>query len=329
MKKFSRHIITIFLLSASFFSAKGQNVNVTSILDSSRIYIGDQIKYTITVDQPADLRLILPVYRDTLIKNIQILSGPVTDTTTSQKGHIKIIEKYIITSFDSGRYQIPPAYVEVKNENGLKRFYSEYVPLEVMRVRIAPADTTAKIFDIVRPYNAPVTLGDLLPWILIIIVTGALIWLAVRYVRNMRRSANGVQHIIEPDPAHIIAFRELEKLREEQLWQKGDIKSYYTRLTEILRQYLENRYGVFSLEMTTRETLERLIKTGFKKNGNYNRLKGVLTSADLVKFAKYNPEPSEHESLFQASWDFVMATKEEPEPVVQAADQDEKKEEKV
>ncbi len=329
MKKFSRHIITLFLLSASFFSAKGQNVNVTSAVDSSRIYIGDQIKYTITVDQPADLRLILPVYRDTLIKNIQILSGPVRDTTASQNGHIKIIEKYLITSFDSGRYQIPPAYVEVKNENGLKRFYSEYVPLEVMRVRIAPADTTAKIFDIVRPYNAPVTLGDLLPWILIIIVTGAVIWLAVRYVRNMRRSANGVSPVVEPDPAHVIAFRELEKLREEKLWQKGDIKSYYTRLTEILRQYLENRFGVYSLEMTTRETLDKLIKTGFKKNGNYNQLKGVLTSADLVKFAKYNPEPSEHESLFQNSWDFVMATKEEPEPVLQAADQDEKKEEKV
>jgi hypothetical protein len=73
---------------------------------------------------------------------------------------------------------------------------------------------------------------------------------------------------------------------------------------------LENRFRVFSLELTTAETLEALIKTGFKKNGSYNQLKIVLTGADLVKFAKYNPEPSENESHFQNSWDFVLATKE-------------------
>ena len=117
--------------------------------------------------------------------------------------------------------------------------------------------------------------------------------------------------IINPDPAHVIALRELEKLRDEKLWQSGDVKKYYTRLTEVLRQYLENRYRVYSLELTTRETLDALVKTGFKKDGSYNQLKNVLTSADLVKFAKYSPEPSENETVFQESWNFVLATKAE------------------
>ncbi len=75
---------------------------------------------------------------------------------------------------------------------------------------------------------------------------------------------------------------------------------------------MKTDFSVFSLELTTSETLEALVKTGFKKNGSYNQLKGVLTGADLVKFAKYNPEPSENESIFQDSWNFVLATKEEP-----------------
>jgi hypothetical protein len=203
-------------------------------------------------------------------------------------------------------------FVEMKNESGLKRFYSEYALLKVIRVKIAPADTVTKIFDIIKPYRAPVTLGEVLPWVLIAAVIAALAWFVYRYIKKHKRSEQETETIVIPDPAHIIAFHELERLRDEKLWQRGEIKLYYTRLTEILRQYLENRFRVYSLELTTSETLDALYKTGFKKNGSYNQLKSVLNSADLVKFAKYAPEPAEHESIFQDSWNFVLATKEEP-----------------
>ncbi|MDO9341365.1 MAG: hypothetical protein Q7T72_12680, partial [Bacteroidales bacterium] len=297
-------ILSIYLY-ISIISAFSQEVNVTSSFDTSKIFIGDQIKFTITIDQPSDLRLTLPLFKDTLCKNIEILSGPVIDTS-SQGGRIKIIGKYLVTSFDSGFYQIPPVFAEMKNQNGMKRFYSDYSQLEVMRVKIAPPDTTAKIYDIIKPYRAPLTIGEVLPWVLLVALLGTLVWLAIRFIRKLKKSKKGVEAVIDPDPAHIIAFRELEKLREEQLWQKGEIKYYYTKLTEILRQYLENRFRVFSLELTTTETLAALVKSGFKKDGSYNQLKTVLTGADLVKFAKYNPEPPENESHFQNSWDFVL-----------------------
>jgi hypothetical protein len=303
----------IYLFISIISSSFGQDVIVSSSFDTSRIYIGDQINFTVTIDQPADLRLSLPSFKDTLIKNIEILSGPVLDTSSNQNGRVKIIQKYLITSFDSGFYQVPPVFAETKNENGMKRFYSDYSLLEVIRVKIAPADTVTKIFDIVEPYRAPVTVGEILPWVLILTLISALVWFAIRYIGKLKKSANGDEPVLNPDPAHVIALRELERLREEQLWQKGEIKTYYTRLTEILRLYLENRFIVFSLELTTRETLDALLKTGFKKDGSYDQLKTVLTSADLVKFAKYKPEPSEHESLFQDAWNFVFDTKEEEE----------------
>jgi len=307
MKKLT---VSIFLFISILSSSIGQNVNVTSLFDSSEIYIGDQIKYTITIEQPANLKLTLPLFKDTLCKNIEILSGPKVDTLSVQNGRIKIIQKYLITSYDSGLYQLTPVFAETKDAGGMKRFYSDYTRLEVLRVKIAPADTTAKIFDIIRPYKAPVTMGEVLPYLLIAVLLGTATWLAFRYIQKHKKAKAGIETIIPTDPAHVIAFRELEKLKNEELWQKGETKKYYTKLTEILRQYLENRFRVYSLELTTAETLEVLVKTGFKKDGAYNNLKTVLTGADLVKFAKYNPVLSENEIHFQNSWNFVLATKE-------------------
>ena len=303
-------ILSLFLYISIIISSLGQDVKITSSFDSTKIFIGDQVKYTITIDKPVNISLSLPVFKDTICKNIDIISGPKTDSSSSQNGRVKIIQKYVVTSFDSGRYQVPPVFAEVKNSGGLKRYYSDYSLLEVMRIKITPPDTTAKIFDIIQPYKAPVTIGEILPWVLLLILAGALGWAIVRYLKTHKKSESGIESFIPEDPAHVIAFRELEKLKGEELWQKGEIKRYYTRLTEILRQYLENRYSVYSLELTTAETLEALIKTGFRKNGTFNDLKSVLNGADLVKFAKYNPVASENETHFQTSWNFVIATKE-------------------
>lgn len=306
MQKF---IFSLFLFISITSSSFGQEVKVTSSFDSTRIVIGDQIKYTVTVDKPIGLSLNLPVFKDTICKNIDIVSGPKIDSVAGQNGRIKIIHKYLITSFDSGRYQVNPVFAEARSGSGLKRYYSDYSLLEVLRVKIAPPDSTAKIFDIIAPYKARVTLGEILPWILLLILACALAWVVIRYIRSHKKSEGKEDIFITVDPAHVIAFRELEILKSEELWQKGEIKKYYTRLTEILRQYLENRFRVYSLELTTAETLEALVRTGFKKNGSYNDLKSVLTGADLVKFAKYNPVASENEAHFQTSWNFVEATR--------------------
>jgi hypothetical protein len=302
-------IIILFLIFLSPLTLRGQDVSVTAAFDTSRILIGDQINFSIIVNQPADLKLSLPVLRDTLIKNIEILSGPAIDTSAISGNKIRITEKYLVTSFDSGFYKVDPVYAEKSDINGIKRYFSDYSLLEVARVRLTPPDTSAKIFDIAAPYRAPVTLGEILPWILLLMLAALIVWLISRFIRKFVRTKKEVIAPVKIEPAHVIAYRELEKLQSEMLWQKGETKKYHTRLTEIIRQYLENRFQVYSLELTTSETLEALVKTGFKKNESYNKLKSVLTGADLVKFAKYKPEPIENESSFSNSWDFVSATK--------------------
>ena len=93
-----------------------------------------------------------------------------------------------------------------------------------MRVKIAPPDTTSKIFDIIKPYKAPVTVGEILPWVLIAIFAGLIVWLAIRLLRKIKESPDEEVAYVTPDPAHVIAFRELEKLKSEELWQKGETK---------------------------------------------------------------------------------------------------------
>ncbi|MBP1674679.1 MAG: hypothetical protein H6Q24_817 [Bacteroidetes bacterium] len=298
----------LFLVLMSPFSLKGQEVTVTAAFDTSRILIGDQINFSVTIDQPADLKLSLPFFKDSLSKNIEILSGPEIDTSSITGNKIRITEKYLVTSFDSGFYMIDPVFAEASDINGLKRYYSDYSILEVARVKITPPDTSSKIFDIAAPYRAPLTLGEILPWILLFLLAALIVWAIIRFIRKYKGTRKEAIVPVSTEPAHIIAFRELEKLQNEMLWQKGETKKYYTRLTEIIRQYLENRFQVCSLELTTSETLEALVKTGFKKNESYNKLRLVLTGADLVKFAKYKPEPVENESGFSNAWDFVLAT---------------------
>ncbi len=301
--------ITLFVCLFFHSPLNGQEISVKAAFDTTRILVGDQVNFSVMIDQPADLKLTLPFFKDSLTKNIEILSGPAIDTSGISGNKIRITEKYLVTSFDSGHYRVDPVFAEMVDSKGLKRYFSDYSYLEVARVKIAPVDTSAKIFDIAAPYRAPLTLGEILPWILLALLVSAIIWLIVKLIKKFKRVKKEEIVPAITEPAHVIAFRELEKLKNEKLWQNGETKKYYIRLTEIIRQYLENRFRVNSLELTTSETLEALVKTGFKKDESYNKLRSVLTGADLVKFAKYKPDPAENESVYSNSYDFVSDTK--------------------
>ena len=304
-----RTFLAIIFLTGAASGVRSQEVTVTTAFDTSRIYIGDQIKYTLSVVKPVSYFLSYPVFTDTLYKNIEILSGPVIDSSFLKDGRLKIRHQYLVTSFDSGFYQVPPVYAELRSESGIKRFYSDYAPLEVMRVRITPKDTASRFFDIIKPYRAPLTPGEILPWVLMTFIAAVVIWYIIRIIKRHRSRKSGEPVLVAREPAHVIAFRELERLRNEKLWQNGEVKMYYTRLSEILRQYLEDRFMVYSLELTTFETLRELVRSGFREDENYNILRNILTGSDLVKFARHKPDPRENDLHLENAWRFVEATK--------------------
>ena len=110
-------------------------------------------------------------------------------------------------------------------------------------------------------------------------------------------------------PPHVIALQELDKLKTEQLWQQDKVKDYYTRLTDIVRVYIEDRFSVPAMEQTTFEILSE-----FKRNGSqldtktYNELQEILEVADFVKFAKLTPLPDVNQNMMTFAYLFVNET---------------------
>lgn len=311
-----RAYLLVTLLSL-FLLAEGQEIKVTSLPDTSTILIGDQTGFKVSAIIPAGVKATLNSVTDTLAGRILILGKPVRDTVVSPGGDFTVTDKYLITSFDSGSYEIPPFYAEVISGDSLKRFFSDYSFLNVVRPSVTPADTTDVIFDIVPPRGAPVTFREVLPWLIIALVSAILLWLLARFLPR-----HPLKKYIKPlpprEPAHVIALRELSLLREEELWQKGEIKDYYSRLSDILRRYIDNRYGIMSPELTTDETVRMLQKAAVLKHNELSMVKELLSMSDMVKFAKYLPGSEMHGTALNDAVRFVEITR-EPDLTAEAA----------
>ncbi|MRR24073.1 hypothetical protein EG830_13970, partial [bacterium] len=256
MRKF---FITVSALLITGLTLSAQEIRVTSRPDTSAILIGDQTGFTVTAEIPAGVSVNLSSAADSLAGKIVILRRDPRDTSVSSDGSVKITDRYLITSFDSGSYTIPPFFAEVASGDSLLKYFSDYSFLDVVRPDVAPQDTTDVIFDIIPPRGAPVTFREVLPWVVIALIAAVIVWLLARFLpRNPLRRF--VRPPAPPEPAHIMALRDLQILREEELWQKGEIKEYYSRLSDILRRYIDGRYGISSPELTTDETVRMLQK---------------------------------------------------------------------
>jgi hypothetical protein len=287
----------------------GQEIRITSAPDTSVILIGDQTGFTVTAEIPSGLSAGMNSAGDTLAGKIVVLRRDPRDTIRLADGSVRITDRYVITSFDTGTYSIPPFFAERISGDSLIRYFSEYSSLKVLRPDIALQDTTDVIFDIVPPRTAPVTFSEVLPWIIIVLIAAALVYLLARYLpRNPLKRF--VRPVPPPEPAHIIALRELQALRGEELWQKGEVKEYYSRLSDILRRYIDNRFGISSPELTTDETVRMLHRAAVTSGGQMDLVKEVLSLSDMVKFAKYVPDSGVHETSYGNALRFVEETRE-------------------
>lgn len=317
----------ILLILACFFlfvqHAKSQ-VNAKIAFDSTAILIGDQINFHIVVEQPRNAKVSFPVFTDTINKNIEIISTTPADTAFLNPQLIKIHKKYLITSFDSGDYKIDFLKFPVHYAGAHDTAYSNATMLYVRALRLQDANSIADIKDVIK---IPVTLKEVLPYIFFGVLAWVVIALIVYIVLywNHKKSIFGL--LEKPaDPAHVVAFRELEKLRGEKLWQQGHYKLYYSRLTDILRAYIENRIRIPAMESTSDEIIDDLKDNPLVDSKLMADLKEMLSLADLVKFAKAEPLPEENENAWQFTNDFVVKTFKDP--AVEEAGQVENAEEK-
>jgi hypothetical protein len=303
--------IILLLISLNPYRLNGQEVTVKSEIDTTSILTGDQIWFKVTLERPAGLNLKLNRFSDTIVSSIEIIRGPISDTIESSNGRELITDRYLITSFDSGRYEIPPVFAEHVSEEGLKRYYSDFLYLMVQRPNIVPQDSTMQFFDIIGPYRAPLTIGEILPWLLIIMAVAIAAWFLFRYLRARRKSGEAILPEDPQEAAHVLAYRSLEKLKSEKLWQKGLFKEYYSRLSGIVRTYIDMRFGMNSMESATSEIMTEIVEIESASGEASDALKQVLEIADMVKFAKHLPDASDCELSMEQAWSFVSLTRKE------------------
>jgi len=285
--------------------AQESPVSVESRLDKSSITIGDTVRYTIRLARDANVKVNWPA----LGANLGAFEIRDYDKPDPRKINGRLVEEisYTISTFDTGRFEIPPlalAY-QAPPDTMWKNLQTE--KLEIYVASMQPSQD-GDIRDIKSPWELP------RDWKLILRLAaiGAVILLLAGigfYYWRKRQGKSLLPERKEPErPAHEIALEALQKLRESDLLANGRIKAFYVELTEIVRRYIEGRYFVPALELTTGELMRNLQPVAIESNAKA-MLQELLDSGDLVKFAKYEPAVEEHERTLQLAEAFVDTTK--------------------
>ena len=173
-----------------------------------------------------------------------------------------------------------------------------------------------EFYDIKSVWKPPFVLADYYPWIFGVLLTLFLICV-VAYVIKRMRNRQSILPFKKPEPKlppHEQAIKELDEIKQQKLWQQGRSKEYYTLITDTLRRYIVDRFGINAMEMTSGEILD-IIRKQQEATSVYESLKQIMQLADFVKFAKMNPLPDENDLSLMNAYLFINQTKVEEIPV--------------
>ena len=299
----------LFILTLS--TANAQQIKATASLDSANILLGDQVKLFLEIDHPKDVAVQFPQVPDTIAGKIEVLNRSEVDTfDVDNEKNLKQIQSYLITCFDSGVYRIPPYWFKINVNGRVDSIPSNGVTLQVHTMAI---DTTKGPTDIKMPYGAPLTLKEVIPYILGVLLIGAIIFLVLYSIKRKKKNQPLFAKAPKPkEPAHIIALRELDRIKDEKIWQKDKIKEYYSEITDVIRIYIENRFEISAMEKTTDEIVQSFkYRNDLISEKSFSNLSRILSLADLVKFAKYKPLPDDNNLTLVDTYFFVNDTKKE------------------
>lgn len=281
--------------------AEGQEVSARAFVDSTWYSIGDWITVQIRVSHPQGVTL-RSMLGDT-VNGFHVIQHPAMEQLddTSTTGNL------VVARYDSGKAFLPgiPFIYHPAGDTVSKTVTTN--PL-LLTIQSPPLDAAGDIKDIKPPLAIPLTLTEILIYAAILVVAAAIGYLVYRYWKKKQMKRATEIFVPPARPAHIQAFEELAILKEKKLWQQGLVKQYYSEVTEIVRRYMENRYGLMALEKTTDEILEDLQVVDIPQDV-MNDTDRILRRADLVKFAKYLPAIPEHEEMLSVAYSIVEKTK--------------------
>lgn len=286
-----------------------QKITADARLDSARVLIGDHVNVTLTVTTPTGTGVIIPALNAQALDTfgIELVSNSAVDTSVDGS-NTTYYQTLTVTAFDSGNYVFPS--IPVFTLDTQIAAVTSPLHFQVLTIQV---DTTAAFRDIKQPAKEMLTFKEVLPYLLLGLAVAAAVLLAVYLVRKFYRKKTPKKVLPKPKPKvkpHVAALAALEDLRLKHLWQDGQVKLYYSELTDIVREYIDGRWEIDAPEMTSSEILDAVAALNLDKEIS-EELRVILSTADLVKFAKWQPLPNEHDTCFKNAVSFVETTKEQ------------------
>jgi len=284
-----------------------QDVKVNATLDTNSILIGQQTTLTMSILTPEKMDLDFNLLTDSIPETIEIIE--IKSDTSKINDHKSINYHFLITSFDSGYYAIPPLKIIYKLASDTNVRYAESEPM-LLEVRTIPVDLDGEIKDLKDVLAEPMTFMEFikryyLPLIGILTILTLIIVILIRLQRRKKKANQQIEPLLPPD---IEAIEALIKLKEEKLWQNDRVKDYYSKITDILRRYIERRFDIPAQEMVTSEIVGCANSSGLEKE-QVILIEKHFNISDLVKFAKYSPIQIENEEIMDWAFQFIENTK--------------------
>lgn len=300
MVKFLLRLLLILFFALPTFA---QEISVKANTDSSDYLIGDHINFTLTISHSDEVGIITPFFRDSLNKFEIIKDIPVEKKKAGNEN--LIIYKYVLSFYDSAEVTIPPIriFFRQKNDTTLQSVQTDSLQIRIHKLSVKVEED---IKDVKPPIRIPFDWFALIIWILVAIAILLIAYFL--YKRYFRKKA--VEEVTKPKivlPPHEEALMKLDQLNREQLWQKGFVKEYHTRITEIIREYFEKRFNLPALELPTSEQIEYLKHIPDAKE-IISLTESFLTNADLVKFAKFIPMDGVNSEMMKQAIEIVNRT---------------------
>jgi len=285
------------------FNSFAQDIAVSAKLDTATIALGDQTILRLNATLPINGKVDFPALSDTISSKVQLIDIGKLDTLKDEgnPSKWKLSRAYTITSFDAG-IQTIPSFTFTTAEGELK---TESLPLQVQAVAV---DTTKAVYDIKQPLTVTYGLLDWLKDNAVLVSLGIVVLLLIiglwYYIRKRKKDSPVVVQVEPSVSAYERALSKLKLLEDQELWQKDQVKLYHSELTDIIREFLEKRYQIRAMEQTSDEIFACLSHMEIPEQ-NWNRLRQVLTLADLVKFAKEKPLNTDNEQSMENAISFV------------------------
>ena len=280
---------------------------VSAAIDSTTLFIGDQTDLHLRATCEAGEQVQLPILDKQLISGVEIVDRTIVDTTILSDGRVQYNQYLTLTSFEDSLFYIEP----LPFVSGEDTVWSESLMFNVVQP-FEIDSTDMAITDIKGIYRAPIWWWGILRWVLLsIAIAGVGVggYYLITYLRRRTGNINETMTPIEPlRPADEVALEKLDIIREQKIWQTGQIKEYHTQLTDVVREYIARRFDVSSTEQTSDETLRAMRPLLNNQKELYEQLRKMLTLADLVKFAKWSATPDENELSLRSAYAFVKET---------------------